>query len=93
MDTLTFVYCYDVESDRTRAKLARYLEARAVRVQKSVFEAQLSHAAAQALFAALVQRLDPGDSLRMYALPASSLARSRAHGGAPLPEEGAFWIL
>ena len=91
--TITWVYCYDVSSDRNRNRIARHIEKRAVRVQKSVFEARLTRQAAEALFRALERRLDPGDSLRMYALTPSALEQCRANAGAPLPEDGAFWIV
>lgn len=92
-ERIVWVVCYDIANDRTRGRFARYLEERAVRVQKSVFEARLDDEGAQDLRRALVRRLDPGDSLRMYALPQAAVKRSLAHGGAPLPEEGEFWIL
>lgn len=89
---IVWVYCYDVEDDRTRARVARVLERQATRVQKSVFEARMTTRDAQALFDRLVREVDPGDSIRTYALPPASVARSMAHGGAPLPEDGDFWI-
>ena len=91
--TMTMVFCYDVERDRTRARVARLLEERAVRVQKSVFEARLSRAQAERLFDAVAAAMDPDDSLRMYALSAAGLERCRARGGAPIPEDGDYWLL
>lgn len=90
---MTMVFCYDVDDDRTRRRVAGILEARAVRVQESVFEARLSAEAADRLFEALSEALDPGDSLRMYALSAAGLPRSRAAGGAPIPEDGDYWLV
>jgi len=90
---MTMVFCYDIERDRTRARAARLLEARAVRVQKSVFEARLSSAEAGRLFDSVAAVLDADDSLRMYALSTSGLQRCRVHGGAPLPEDGDYWLL
>lgn len=92
-DTITYVICYDVSQDRRRNGVANYLESHGVRVQDSVFEARLTHGQAEAIYGALVRLLDPGDSLRMYALPPASIARSRTFGGPPLPEDGHFWIL
>ncbi len=90
---ITYVYCYDIVDDRVRARFARYLEKHASRVQKSVFEARLTERRANGLFDALSKRLSLGDALRMYALPPASVAKSRTTGGAPLPEDGNFWIL
>lgn len=38
---MTHVVAYDIEDNRTRAKLARYLESKGVRLQKSVFAVEL----------------------------------------------------
>lgn len=90
---MTMVFCYDVSRPRTRRKVSEMFESRAVRVQQSVFEARMTAAAADALFDGAARLLDPGDSLRMYALSASGLERSRAAGGAPIPEDGEYWLL
>ena len=90
---MTTVICYDIERDRTRARVARMLEDRAVRVQRSVFEARLNEREADRLFDQLSRELDEDDSLRMYVLAAAGLTRSRAHGGAPLPEDNDFWLI
>ncbi len=87
------VFCYDIQRDRTRARVARLLEGRAVRVQKSVFEARLSQREAERLFDAAAAILEPDDSLRMYALSAAGLPRCRARGGAPIPDDGDYWLL
>jgi CRISPR-associated protein Cas2 len=90
---MLMVYCYDVVSDRVRARVAAALEETAVRVQKSVFEARLGRAEANALFNHVARLLDEGDSLRMYAVSRPGLERSRTEGGAPIAEDGDFWII
>jgi CRISPR-associated protein Cas2 len=92
-DVITVVMSYDIEDDRTRRRVADILEDRMARVQKSVFEARLYERAAVALFEQVRVELGPGDSLRMYVLSKTGLEKSRVAGGAPLPEEGAFWLL
>ena len=89
---LLTVFSYDIASNRVRRRVARVFEDRAVRVQKSVFEARLTPRQAEALLAAAERELDPGDSLRMYAITSRGLKRSRAVGGAPLPEAGDFYL-
>ncbi len=84
---------YDIARTRTRRKVAKSLEEVMVRVQKSVFEARLSANAANRLFEAIKDLLDDGDSLRMYVMSRTGLSKSRVAGGAPMPEEGAFWLL
>lgn len=93
MRTLTIVMTYDISSARTRRKVSQLLEDVMVRVQKSVFEARLNSVAANRLFDAAEMVLEEGDSLRMYVMSRTGLEKSRTAGGAPLPEEGAFWLL
>jgi CRISPR-associated protein Cas2 len=87
------VFAYDISRDRVRARVAALLEDHAVRVQNSVFEANLTHSAANRLFSRLAALLEPGDRLRMYGISATGRARCRAHGGTPLPENGDFWLV
>ncbi len=90
---MTFVLCYDISRARTRRKVARLLEERMVRVQRSVFEARMVTDSAVKLFDMVREYLDPDDKLRMYALSHDGLTHCRASGGTPLPEEGPYWIL
>jgi CRISPR-associated protein Cas2 len=87
------VYCYDIARPRTRARVASVLEDTAVRVQDSVFEVRLTRHAANRLYGRLVDLLDDGDLLRMYTISAAGLERCRAQGGAPIAEDGDFWIV
>lgn len=91
--TLTIVISYDISGAGTRRKVAKLLEQVMVRVQKSVFEARLAARAANRLFDAAEAILEDGDSLRMYVMSRTGLSKSRTAGGAPLPEEAAFWLL
>lgn len=90
---MLMVFCYDISEQRTRTRVARLLEEEAVRVQESVFEIRMGRAAADRLFTRVVGLLDDGDTLRMYAVGAAGLDRCRAHGGAPVGEDGDFWIV
>ncbi|HHN67839.1 MAG TPA: CRISPR-associated endonuclease Cas2 [Thermopetrobacter sp.] len=90
---LTFVITYDIASPTIRRRVARYLEERMTRVQLSVFEARMTVEAANRLFDALDVLIEDDDRLRMYALNARGLEKSRASGGAPLPEDGGWWLL
>lgn len=64
-----------------------------VRVQQSVFEAQMTLRAADRLFSWLERVIDVDDRARMYVMTKTGLSKSRAAGGTPLPEDGAFWLL
>lgn len=90
---MLMVIAYDVVRTKVRTRVARLLEDHAVRVQDSVFEARLTRAAADRLFRRLGGLIEDGDSLRMYAITAAGLERSRVEGGAPLPEDGDYWIV
>lgn len=87
------VYCYDVAEDRLRTRVSRVLEKRLSRVQFSVYEGRLSLDEANALFDLAVREIGLEDTLRMYVLSPSSLGQCRASGGAPLPEDGPYWIV
>jgi len=90
---MLMVLCYDIADARTRARVAATLEDCAVRVQESVFEARLTGRAADRLFDRLASLMAPGDSLRMYAVSAAGLGRSRAAGGVPIPDDAPYWII
>ena len=87
------VFAYDISRARTRARVASLLEDHAVRVQESVFEARLGRDSAERLFDHLADAIDPGDSLRMYAISSAGLARSRQAGGVPITDDSGYWLL
>lgn len=87
------VFCYDVARDSARARVAALLEARLVRVQKSVFEGRMTQKAARRLAEQAENLLDDGDSLRVYAVTPAGLRNSAAFGALPLPEAQDFWLL
>lgn len=90
---MVMVFSYDISRNRVRRKVAQILENRAVRVQKSVFEARLEEADAKNLFTKIKQELEPGDSLRMYALSHSGLRRTKIAGVGILPSDKDYWLV
>lgn len=90
---MLMVFCYDVSDNKRRRRVADVLEDAAVRVQKSVFEARMTERAADRLAASAAKHLGPGDSLRVYAVGAHGMARSKSYGGAPLAEAQNFYLL
>ena len=90
---MLMMVCYDIAEPRARARIAAMLEDQAVRVQESVFEVRLTQRQADALFDMLSHWVSPGDSLRMYGVSAAGLTRSRAMGGAPIPDDAPYWIV
>lgn len=93
MAEMLMVFCYDVSRDRARRRVADVLEDRCVRVQKSVFEARLDRRDAERLARRVARELEPGDSLRVYAITETGLERSLAFGPLPLPEAQDFYLL
>lgn len=83
----TRVISYDIVDDRRRIKMHGLLEARATRVQKSVFEVLATDAELLSLLgeAEHAKRFRASeDSLRAYSLCATCRARARVLGvGAP----------
>lgn len=87
------VIAYDISSDRRRRRVAEALEARAVRVQESVFEARLTRRQAEAIMAALRRHIAAGDSLRLYTVPDAALNDCRTEGGPAIADGARFWLL
>lgn len=88
-----FVVCYDVAKDSLRNRLATFLEARLVRVQRSVFEGRMTRVEARALARHAATFLEADDSLRVYCITEAGRRASHVHGPAPLPEAEDFWLL
>ncbi len=87
------VFCYDVVASQNRRQLAKLLEERLLRVQRSVFEGRLTPTRAYRLFDAACTLLEAGDSLRLYVMTREGLTKSRAFGGVPMPQEGSYILL
>lgn len=81
------VLTYDISADASRQRVAEFLLGYGRRVQKSVFEADLSPGEVQAICSAVQKWLAKTDSFRVYPLCASCAARERHLGQAQAPEE------
>lgn len=90
---MIYVFCYDITRDRLREKAAELLDGVLVRVQRSVYEGRLSEPAARRLAEKVHCLIEPGDSLRVYAISAAGLKRSASYGPQPLPEASDFFLL
>lgn len=72
---MLYVISYDIEDDRRRNRIARYLEALGQRVQYSVFECELTPAQHRAVRVELEERIDRmADSVRLYPVCATCAA-------------------
>ncbi|MEY2943500.1 MAG: hypothetical protein RLY97_1514 [Pseudomonadota bacterium] len=88
-----YIFAYDMQNDRARARVARILEEEAVRVQGSVFEGILSAATAARLTQRVEARMEPGDRLRVYQMPLSQLDHVHCMGGLPVQQGADYWLL
>ena len=85
---MRLVLCYDVASDRRRARVHRKLRGHLVPVQESVFEGDCD-ASELVVFERIVRKeLDLGiDAVRVYLLCADCAAKIRLYGTSePLPD-------
>ncbi len=78
------VVCYDIPSDRRRAKVGKILEGFGARVQKSVFECDLNIKHLQKLKQKLARVLKEEDSVRYYYLCAHCLPKTEVVNGPPV---------
>ena len=80
------IVCYDVSTEtkpgrRRLRRVAKVCESTGQRVQKSVFECQVTLAEFEALERRLLAEIEPTpDCLRLYRLPDSRGAEVREHG-------------
>ncbi|WP_296521626.1 CRISPR-associated endonuclease Cas2 [Rhodoplanes sp.] len=90
--THLYVFAYDIERDRARARVAKLLENELVRVQKSVFEGRMTPTAARRIAKKIGREIAPTDSLRVYAVTAQGIDASLSIGAAPIGEKSAFLL-
>lgn len=81
------VVCYDIPDDRRRLKAARVCLGFGMRVQRSVFEAELTPAQLGRLKAKLLRVIDrEQDSVRIYKLCADCIKQTEVICGPPVVE-------
>ena len=77
---MRYVLAYDMVDDRKRTRLADLLLDYGDRVQKSVFEADLTTKQREEVLLRATKILDVGDSFRVYPLCGACSRRSEAYG-------------
>ncbi len=86
--------CYDVASHAARRRIARILLDHGERVQRSVFEAWLTPAAAQALRKRLERYIDPAsDAILFVPLRGDDARRIEVRGGPPALGQAGFRLV
>jgi CRISPR-associated protein Cas2 len=81
-----WLVCFDIQDDRSRSRISRYLEKVGVRVQGSVFEVILRKESQRtslikALKKILAQCEDPGADIRFYRMNEQTIAASHTLEG------------
>jgi CRISPR-associated protein Cas2 len=81
---MLYLISYDIPADKRRLKVARALEGAGQRVQRSVFECDLSDAQWAQLRRRLMKLIDlQSDSLRVYRICGSCLKQIESSGVGP----------
>ncbi len=87
------VVCYDIPDDRRRLRTARVCLGFGMRVQRSVFEADLTPAQLRRLRARLLRVIDPEqDSVRIYKLCADCIRQTEVVCGPKVVESSPVLI-
>lgn len=89
-----YTIAYDISDDSRRNRVSEILEGYGQRVQKSVFECELSIEQLETLIERLTKAMNEDeDSLRCYALCERCLASVRVIGGQPLARDPQYYIV
>ncbi len=81
-----WLICFDIQDDRTRTRVSRYLEKVGVRVQGSVFEVVLRKESQRNRLIKSLQRIiadceEPGADIRFYRMNEQTIAMSHTLEG------------
>ncbi|MCI4412055.1 MAG: CRISPR-associated endonuclease Cas2 [Thiotrichales bacterium] len=84
-----WLVCFDIQHDRTRSRVSRYLEKVGVRVQGSVFEVILRKESQRnrlikSLQGIIAQCEEPGADIRFYRMNDQTIAMSHTLDGKPV---------
>lgn len=87
------VVCYDVPDNRRRTKASNILEGYGTRVQKSVFECDISPKHFEKLKERLGKVLTTEDGLRYYSICAECLPRIEVVHGPPVTQTQLYYAV
>lgn len=87
------VVCYDVPDDRRRTKASNVLKGFGTRVQKSVFECDISPKHFEKLQQRLGKVLTEEDGLRYYLLCAECVPKIKIVQGPPVTQTQLYYIV
>jgi len=87
------VVCYDVPDDRRRTKMSNILKGYGSRVQRSVFECDLTLTQLQKLKGKLSRLVTEEDGLRYYYMCAQCLAKVEVVKGPPVEHTQLYFVV
>ncbi len=87
------VVCYDVPDDRRRTRASNILKGFGTRVQKSVFECDITQKHFEKLKERLAKVLTEEDGLRYYLLCAECLPRVEVAHGLPVTQSQLYYVV
>ena len=91
---MLFIITYDIEKNNTRTRLAKKLKDFGPRVQYSVFEADITEAELHKLRKMLKNvPLGKDDSIRLYQICASCLAKIEIWGSGEITQDAKYYIV
>jgi len=94
LSAMKYLICYDIPEDSVRAKIVRYLEEFAYRMQYSVFNCDLDSKAAAVVWSDLLELVDESDGGTVLMTPlCKACAKNLKLSGKPLEEEKGFLIV
>ena len=73
---MKYVVCFDIVNDKKRRKVGEYLEEFGIRVQRSVFEIEISKSKLKNLLKILNEIIEKEDSIRFYQMQSDTINRS-----------------
>jgi len=87
------VVCYDIPDDKRRSRVGNILEGYGNRVQRSVFECDLTTAHVKKLKERLGKVIKPDDSLRYYSLCAECLPKVEVANGPAIEKAQLYFVV
>jgi len=87
------VVCYDIPDDRRRTRVGKILEGFGSRVQRSVFECDVTPAHLTKLKSRLSKVVRPEDSLRYYYLCGQCLPKAEVLNGPPIEKAQLYFVV
>ena len=85
--------CYDIPDDRRRTRMSNILKGYGTRVQRSVFECDISPKHFQRMKERLGKLLTPEDGLRYYILCAECVPKIQVAAGLPVTQSQLYYVV